>query len=75
MNIFKMQKRACRVILDYNVNDFHEAFWSLKILSVNDPVKAVFLQKSKFMFKVYHGSTPQYISENFMLRKKSVKIV
>ena len=36
MKILKMQKRACRVILDYNVNDSHEAFRSLKILSVYD---------------------------------------
>ena len=65
MKILKMQKRACRVILDYNVNDSHEAFRPLKILSVYD---RLFLRKAKFMFKVYHGLTPQYISENFMLR-------
>ena len=28
MKIFKMQKRACRVILDYNVDDSLEAFRS-----------------------------------------------
>ena len=66
MKILKMQKRACRVILDYNVNDY-EAFRSLKILSVYD---RLFLPKAKFMFTVYHGLTPQYISENFMLRNE-----
>ena len=67
MKILKMQKHARRVILDYNVNDSHEAFRSLKILSVYD---RLFLEKAKFMFKVYHGLTPQYISENFMLRNE-----
>ena len=67
MKILKMQKRACRVVLDYNVNDSHEAFRSLKILSVYD---RLFLRKAKFMFKVYHGLTPQYVSENFMLRNE-----
>ena len=67
MKILKMQKRACRVILDYNVNDTHEAFRSLKILSVYD---RLFLRKAKFMFKVYHELTPQYVSENFMLRNE-----
>ena len=45
----------------------HEAFRSLKILSVYD---RLFLRKAKFMFKVYHGLTPQYISENFLLRNE-----
>ena len=46
--------RACRVILDYNVDDSLEAFRSLKILSVYD---RLFLRKAKFMYKVYHGLT------------------
>ena len=62
-----MQKRACRVILDYNVDDSLEAFHSLKILSVYDHL---FLCKAKFIYKVYHGLTPQYISENFVLRNE-----
>ena len=31
MKIFRLQKRACRVILDYNVEDSNEALQSLKI--------------------------------------------
>lgn len=65
MKIFKLQKRACRVILDYKVEDSSEALRSLKILSVYD---RLFLRKAKFMFKVYSGLTPSYISENFILR-------
>ena len=67
MKIFKLQKRACRVILDYNVEDSNEAMQSLKILSVYD---RLFLRKAKFMFKVYHNLTPTYISENFVLRNE-----
>ena len=64
-----MQKHACRVILDYSVDDSLETFRSLKILSVYD---RLFLRKAKFMYKVglYHGLTPQYISENFVLRNE-----
>ena len=52
MGHFRLQKRACRVILDYNVEDSNEAMQSLKILSVYD---RLFLRKAKFMFKVYNG--------------------
>ena len=62
-----MQTGACIVILDYNVDDCLEAFRSLTILSVYDHL---FLCKAKFMYKVYHGLTPQYISENFVLRNE-----
>ena len=58
LKIFKMQKRACRVILDYNVDDSQEAMSSLKILSVYD---RLFLRKAMFMFKVYNDITPAYI--------------
>ena len=40
---------ACKIILDYNVDDFHEAMKSLNILSFCD---RLFLRKAKFMFKV-----------------------
>ena len=49
MKIYKLQKRACWVILDYNVEDSDEAIQPLKILSVYD---CLFLRKAKFMFKV-----------------------
>ena len=67
MKIFRLQKRACRVILNYNVEDSSEAMQSLKILSVYD---RLFLRKAKFMFKVYNGLTHSYISENFTLRNE-----
>ena len=53
MKIFRMQKRAVRVILDYNVHveSTTEAMKSLNIQSIYDQM---FLRKAKFMFKVYH---------------------
>ena len=70
IKIFKLQKRACRVILDYNVDDTSEAMKTLKIMSVYD---RLYLRKAKFMFKVYNNITPTYItptyiSENYTLR-------
>ena len=67
MKIFRLQKRACRIILNYHVEDSHAALSSLKILSVYD---RLFLRKAKFMFKVYHELTPKYISENFTRRNE-----
>ena len=65
LKILRLQKRACRVILDYNVDDVNEAMKTLKIMSVYD---RFYLRKAKFMFKVYNNLTPQYISEHFTLR-------
>ena len=67
MKIFRLQKRACRIILNYHVEDSYAALSSLKILSVYD---RLFLRKAKFMFKVYHELTPKYISENFTRRNE-----
>ena len=64
LKIFRLQKRACRVILDYNVEDSQDAMRSFKIQSVYD---RFYLRKAKFMFKVYHELTPTYITENFTL--------
>ena len=65
LKIFRLQKRACKVILDYNVDDSIEAMNSLKIMSICD---RLYLRKAKFMFKVYNNIAPAYISENFTLR-------
>ena len=54
-----------KVILDYNVDDIHEALKTLKIMSVYD---RLYLRKAKFMFKVANNMTPTYISENFTSR-------
>ena len=62
LKILWLQKRAIRVILDYNVENTQEAMKSLNIQSIYD---CLFLQKAKFMFKVFNGLTPTYVSENF----------
>ena len=67
LKILRLQKRACRVILDYNVDDINEAMKTLKIMSVYD---RFYLRKAKFMFKVYNNLTPQYISDHFTLRNE-----
>lgn len=71
LKIFKLQKRACRVILDYNVDDIHEAMKTLKIMSVYD---RLYLRKAKFMFKVANNMTPTYISENFTSRNNGIML-
>ena len=63
--IFKLQKRACKVILDYSVDNSSEAMQSLKIMSIYD---RLYLRKAKFMFKIFNNTAPEYISENFTLR-------
>ena len=63
--IFKLQKRACKVILDYRVDNSTEAMQSLKIMSIYD---RLYLRKAKFMFKIFNNTAPVYISENFTLR-------
>ena len=65
LKIFRLQKRACKVILDYNVEDSREAMSFLKIMSIYD---RIYLRKAKFMFKVFNNLTPSYISENFTRR-------
>ena len=47
--LFRLQKRACRIILDYNVTNISESMESLKILTIYG---RLFLQKAKFMYKV-----------------------
>ena len=59
MKIFKMQKSACIVILDYNVDDSHGVFLSMKIIIVS-VYDRLFLRKVKFLFKLSRGLTPQY---------------
>ena len=46
--ILRMEKRAVRVILDYNVENSHEAMKSLNIQSIYD---RLFLRKAKFIVR------------------------
>ena len=56
LKIFRLQKWACCVILDYNIEgDSQDAMRSLKLQSIYD---RFYLRKAKFMFKIYHEFTP-----------------
>ena len=63
--IFRLQKRACKIILDYNVENVLVNMDELKILTVYD---RLYLRKAKFMQKVSQGVCPPYISELFQER-------
>ena len=41
MKVFRLQTRACQVILNYNVEDSNEAMQTLKILSVYDSLQPI----------------------------------
>ena len=58
--IFPLQKRACKIILDYNVVNVVESMEDLKILTVYD---RLYLRKAKFMHKVSLGRTKKSISK------------
>ena len=63
--IFRLQKRACKIVLDYYVVNVVESMEDLKILTVYD---RLYLRKAKFMHKVSLGECPAYISELFQER-------
>ena len=63
--IFRLQKRACKIILDYNIDNIYQSMEDLKILTV---FERLFLRKSKFLFKVDRSETPPYINDMFNQR-------
>ena len=63
--IFRLQKRACKIILDYNVGNIYQSMEDLKILTV---FERLLVRKSKFMFKVDRSETPPYINDRFKQR-------
>ena len=65
MQIERLQKRACKIILGYNCDNVIHSMDNLKIMSISE---RIFFRKAKFMFKVSKGTTPEYI--NKMLTKR-----
>ena len=63
--IFRLQKRACKIIMDYNVVDVIQTMQELKILTV---FERLYLRKAKLMYKVINSETPQYVNEMFIHR-------
>ena len=63
--INRLQKRACKLILGNEYDDFESATSTLKLLSFE---QSVFLSKAKIMYKVANGLVPQYICDLFSRR-------
>ena len=66
MQIERLQRRACRIILDYNVENIYQSMNEIRIMSA---IERVFFRKAKFMDKVSNGLTPEYINEMFTKRQ------
>ena len=67
--ITKLQRRACKVILEHEYEDLDSARMQLKILSFD---QNVFLNKAKAMYKVANGLIPRYIIDLFQSRADSL---
>lgn len=65
--IERLQKRACRVILDYNTENVYQSMIDLKIMTVSE---RVFFRKAKLMYKVSNDLTPVYLSDMFSKRQQ-----
>ena len=55
----RLQRRACRTFLNYNVNDKYKSMNKLRMMSFSE---RVFLRKANFMFKIANNVTPEYIN-------------
>ena len=62
LKIYRLQKRACRITLNYEIDDMTEKLNKLRILTIYE---RIFLRKAKFMFKVYVQEAPIYIQNMF----------
>ena len=63
--IYRLQKRACKIILDYQYENIAISMEELKILNIYE---RIYLKKAKIMYKISFSLTPQYINEMFHLR-------
>ncbi len=62
-----LQKRACRIIMNYNCDSALQAMADLNIMTIYE---RIFLRKAKFMYKVSSESTPLYIKDLFKKRNQ-----
>ena len=63
----RLQKRACKLIIGNEYDDFESAMATLNILSFE---QSVFVSKAKIMYKVANGLVPQYICDLFTRRSE-----
>lgn len=62
LRLYRLQKRACRIILNYEIDNMVNSFYKIKVLTIYE---RIFLRKAKFMFKVFIQETPLYIRNMF----------
>ena len=60
--IYRFQKRACRSILNFEMNNMMDNLNKLKVLTIYE---RIFLRKAKFMFKVFIQEAHIYICDMF----------
>ena len=63
--IYSLQKRARKIILNYEYTDIASSMDELKILYIFEKKN---LRKAKFMYKISKSITPSYINDMFTLR-------
>ena len=63
--IERLQKRACKIILDYEYEDIMQSMNDMNIMTINE---RIFLRKAKFMYKTSNNMCPLYINEIFNRR-------
>ena len=71
LRLFRLQKRACKIILDYNVDNIFESMKDLKIMTIYE---RIFFRKAKFMYKVSSSITPSYINDMFTRRTTNLAL-
>ena len=71
LRLFRLQKRACKIFLDYNVDNIFESMKDLKIMTIYE---RIFFRKAKFMYKVSNSITPSYINDMFIRRTTNLAL-
>lgn len=66
--IERLQRRACKIIMDYNYDNVLQTMADLNIMTIHE---RAFLRTAKFMYKVSNGTTPMYINELFSKRNSN----
>ena len=64
--IYKLQRRACKLILSHDYKSLNESLEQLDILSFD---QGVFLNKAKIMYKIHNNLAPSYLHEMFQMRE------
>ena len=63
--IFRLQKRAVKIIVNYQYDNIANSMDELKILNMYE---GIFLRKAKFMFKISKSVLPAYVNQMFSCR-------